>query len=386
MKTDPVRLARAYLLRVAEPPAPSLVALINEEGPVRAAELVRRGAVAEETAARCHLDLAEQDLARADARGARLLTPEDPDWPGWQLLSLRAARTRGVPGMVEPIALWFKGSMPLNELVDRAVAVVGARAATGYGDHVANEFGFGLAERQVAVVSGAAYGVDGAAHRGALAAGWTTLAVLGCGVDVGYPVRHTDLLQRIAEHGAVVSEYPPGTPPARHRFLVRNRLIAALGAGTVVVEAGRRSGARNTASTAHSLGKPVMAVPGPITSAMSVGCHDLLRSGVAAPVCSVDEVVEAIGRIGTDLAPREPGPQRPTDGLDPVVLRVHEALSTGLGLSPDQVSVESGVPLDRVRAALPQLELAGLAVRKDTGWCAALGRMGTSSSSRCGGA
>src|SRR5256714_1313699 len=139
--------------------------------------------------------------------------------------------------------------------------------------------------RGESVFSGAAYGIDGAAHRGALAASGVTVAVLGCAVDAGYPAGHAALLKRIAgSGGAVVSEYPPGTPPARHRFLVRNRLIAALAAGTVVVEAGRRSGSRNTAATTSALGRPLMAVPGPVTSAMSVGCHDLLRTAGATAV------------------------------------------------------------------------------------------------------
>jgi DNA processing protein len=370
--TDHLRLARAYLLRVAEPPAPGVAELVAAEGPIRAAELVRQGAADDETSARRHLDLAAQDLSNAEEGGARLVIPEDEEWPGWQLLSLRTAGARGVKGMIEPLALWVRGSGLLAELVDRAVSVVGARSATGYGEHIATELAYGLVGAQVTVVSGAAYGIDGAAHKGALSGGGPTVAVLGCGIDIGYPAGHSGLLRKIADQGAVISEYPPGAPPARHRFLVRNRLIAALGAGTVVVEAGRRSGARNTASTAHALGKPVMAVPGPVTSAMSVGCHELLRSGEAAPVASVEEVVETIGHIGTDLAPRRKGRSRATDGLDPLALRVHEALGIRSGLSCERIAVESGVALTRVRALLPELELVGLAHRCESGWCRTL--------------
>jgi DNA processing protein len=249
------------------------------------------------------------------------------------------------------------------------VAVVGARSASAYGEHVAAELGHGLATEGITVVSGAAYGIDGSAHRGALTAEGPTIAVLGCGIDKPYPAGHATLLDRIAQAGAVVSEYPPGTPPAKHRFLVRNRLIAALAAGVVVVEAGRRSGTRNTAATAAALGRLVMAVPGPISSAMSVGCHDLLRTGDACLVTSVADIAESVGRIGVDLAPRpEADDRRATDGLDDRSLRVHEALSRHAGLSAEQIAVRSGVPLDRVRAVLPALELTGLIERCETGW------------------
>jgi DNA processing protein len=218
------------------------------------------------------------------------------------------------------------------------------------------------------VVSGAAYGVDGAAHRGAVAAGGATIAVLACGLDVGYPAGHVGLLRRAAESGAVISEYPPGTPPARHRFLVRNRLIAALGEGTVVVEAGIRSGARNTAASAAVLGRVVMAVPGPISSAMSLGCHAILRDGHAVLVGSVPEIIECTGRIGTDLVDPSVGATRVTDDLEPHTLRVYEACRPGSSLVAEQLAVASGVPLSRVRAALPELELMGLVRQRDGGW------------------
>lgn len=370
---DEVVSARAYLLRVAEPPAPHLARFAARHGPVRAAELVRAGEVPqqvqEETAARRELDLAEQDLAAAAAVGARLLVPEDPAWPEWPFVALNVAQSRGVPWAGSPVALWAKGTASLAECAQRAVAVVGARSATGYGEHVAAEFAHELTSTGVAVVSGAAYGIDGAAHRGALAAGGPTVAVLGCGIDRPYPAGHAALLDRIAESGVVVSEYPPGTPPAKHRFLVRNRLIAALAAGVVVVEAGRRSGTRNTAATATGLGRLVMAVPGPISSGMSVGCHELLRAGEAILVTSASEVAEAVGRIGDDLAaPPTPNEVRDTDGLDDRSLRVHEALDRESGMSAEQLAIRSGVPLDRVRAVLPALELTGRAQRTESGW------------------
>jgi DNA processing protein len=367
-----IHLARAYLLRVAEPPAPRLARFVATCGPVAAAEHVMAGTapsdVLDETSARRDLRLAERDLAAADAAGARLLIPEDAAWPAWPFTTLDVARARGVPWAGQPIALWVRGKACLADATERAVAVVGARSATAYGEYVAAEFGHGLADAGVTVVSGAAYGIDGAAHRGALTADGPTVAVLGCGVDIPYPAGHSALLDRIADAGGVISEYPPGTPPARHRFLVRNRLIAALGTGTVVVEAGRRSGARNTAATAVALGRLVMAVPGPISSGMSAGCHDLLRSGEACLVASVSDIVESSGRIGTDLAPVQNVEVRETDGLDEQSLRVHEALGRQSGRSTEQVAVRSGVPLERVRAVLPALELTGHAERCETGW------------------
>jgi DNA processing protein len=228
--------------------------------------------------------------------------------------------------------------------------------------------GYGLAEKGMTVVSGAAYGIDGAAHKGALRADGCTVAVLACGIDRAYPAGHSLLLDRIAESGLVITEYPPGTPPGRHRFLVRNRLIAALSAGTVVVEAGRRCGARNSAASAAALGKVLMAVPGPVTSPMSIGCHDLLRDGLATSVSSVAEVVESVGLFGEDLVTKPETMKRPTDCLDSESLRVHEALERKDGHSAERIAEVSGVPLERVRAILPALELTGLADRCEAGW------------------
>lgn len=359
------------MLRVAEPPAPALVAFVAEHGSVAAAKLVHQGQcpgkVREETRARHEIVLAEQDLAQAAAFGARLVIPEDEEWPAWPLLSLALARDRGVPGTAPPLALWVRGPARLDQAVESAVAIVGARAATGYGEHVAAEFAYGLADRGIPVFSGSAYGIDGAAHRGALAAEGVTVAVLGCGLDAGYPAGHVGLQTRIAAGGAVISEYPPGTPPARHRFLVRNRLIAALTEGTVVVEAGLRSGARNTAATAGALGKVVMAVPGQIGSAMSAGCHELLREAHATLVTSVEDVIEATGKFG-GARPEATRPRRRTDGLEGPALRVHEALAAKRGKSAEAIAAESGVPLPRVRAVLPSLEMEGLAERCEAGW------------------
>ncbi|MFI5588808.1 DNA-processing protein DprA [Amycolatopsis sp. NPDC051758] len=372
MSVDELHRARAYLLRVAEPPAPALVAFVAQHGPVKAAKLVRQGdcpaEVLKATEARRGYDLVDQDFARAAAAGARLVVPEDDEWPAWPLLTLDLAARRGVAEAVPPLALWVAGDVALGTAADRAVAVVGARAATPYGENHAAEMSYGLATRGVPVFSGLAYGIDGAAHRGTLAADGVTVAVLGCAVDAGYPSGHVGLLNRIVRNGgAVVSEYPPGTPPARHRFLVRNRLIAALTEGTLVVEAGRRSGARNTASTAGALGKVVMAVPGPISSAMSVGCHDLIRDARATLVSTVDQVLETVGRFGIaeDTSAR---PKRPTDRLGPDALRAYEALAVRADRSDAEIAAEAGLPLRTVRSLLPALEIDGFAVRGEAGW------------------
>ncbi|WIX88700.1 DNA-processing protein DprA [Amycolatopsis sp. DG1A-15b] len=373
MSADELRRARAYLLRVAEPPAAALVAFVAEHGPVAAAARVRRGDCPDEvfkaTEARRDYDLVSQDFTRAAAAGARLVVPEDDEWPAWPLLALDQAARRGVAEAVPPLALWVAGDVALGTAADRAVAIVGARAATDYGEHHAAEFAYGLAGRNVPVFSGAAYGIDGAAHRGTLAADGVTVAVLGCAVDAGYPAGHVGLLNRIVgSGGAVISEYPPGTPPGRHRFLVRNRLIAALTEGTLVVEAGRRSGARNTASTAGALGKVVMALPGPVTSGMSIGCHELIRDAKATLVSTVDEVLETVGRFGIAENTVSGRPKRRTDRLGPDALRAFEALAVRADRSDAEIAAESGLPLRRVRALLPELEIDGFAVRGEAGW------------------
>jgi len=378
MRVTEERLARAYLLRVAEPPAPALAAFAATHGPVEAAERVRRrdvpSTVARETEARAHLTVSSADIERAAAeQGARLITPEDDEWPEWPLLSLTVAGSRGVRGMSAPIALWARGRGSLDQAVGRAVTMVGSRASSGYGEHIASEWAYELVGEGVAVFSGAAYGIDAAAHRGALAGGGTTVAVLGCALDVGYPAGQVRLLEKIAERGLVLSEYPPGTPPARHRFLVRNRLLAALSAATVVVEAGLRSGARNTANTARLLGRPVMAVPGPLTSATSAGCHDLIRHEHATLVTSSAEVLEVVGMLGADLADQAEPPGRATDQLSGDTLRVHEALSR-TPKSVEQVAVDAGVAERTVRAVLPELEIDGFCERTESGWRLATAR------------
>ena len=264
------------------------------------------------------------------------------------------------------MALWVVGSARLDDMAQRAVAIVGTRACTAYGEHVAADLAAGLVERDVTVVSGGAYGIDGAAHRATLATDGFTVAVLAGGIDIPYPSGHAALLHRIGQDGLVVSEYPPGVRPARHRFLTRNRLVAALSGATVVVEAGARSGAANTAAWARGLGRPVCAVPGPITSAASVGCHALLRDE-ANLVTRAADVVELIGRIG-ELAPDEERPESLLDGLGEAEQRVYDALPARGRRTADQIAVASGLPPMQVLGPLSMLEVCGLVNRVDGYW------------------
>ena len=378
---DDVRLARAYLSRVAEPPAAPLVAFVRAVGAVEAARRVRAGEqlpadVDAVTRARRRTDRAESDLAAAAARGGRLLVPEDPDWPAAALRAFDGVTgTRDGDGgggsdgidLTPPLALWVRGVEDPTDAGRRSAAVVGARAATDYGRHVAGHWSALLAEAGVTVVSGAALGIDGAAHRGALAAEGTTVAVVACGIDRPYPPAHTRLLDHVAAHGLVVSEYPPGTVPARHRFLVRNRLIAAWSTGTVVVEAGARSGARRTALCARRLGRAVMAVPGPVTSASSLGCHALVREQEATIAGRVTDVLEAVGSIG-ELAPDDPRPVRPTDGLPPEAALLHEAVPLHAARDEARLAHDAGVDPRRAAQALVVLEDEGLVQRGTRGW------------------
>ncbi len=364
----PAQRAWAYLSRVAEPPCPELAALAHRVGPLEAADRVRRGLVtdtlARHTEARREIDCAAADLDLLVRREGRLITPDDNEWP---LLAFAAfdgaeARRRSAP----PMVLWAQGPTRLDEVADRAAAVVGTRASTAYGEQVAADLAAGLAERQVAVVSGGAYGIDGAAHRAALACEGITVAVLAGGLDVPYPSGHTALLHRIGQHGLLFTEYPPGVRPARHRFLTHNRLVAAVAGAAVVVEAGLRSGAANTAAWARALGRVVAAVPGPVTSSASAGCHALLRNG-AQLVTRADDVIELVGRIG-ELAPDEPRPTTALDGLGDVERRVYEALPGRGAATVDEIAVASGLAPEQVLGPLAILEVAGLVQRHDGRW------------------
>jgi len=255
------------------------------------------------------------------------------------------------------------------EVVEKSVSMVGARAATAYGSHVAGELALGVADRGWAIVSGGAYGIDGAAHRGALCStAAATLAVLACGIDVSYPKGHDQLLGRIAAEGLLVSEHPPGCAPTRSRFLVRNRLIAALSVGTVVVEAAVRSGSLTTARQAAELGRVLMAVPGPVTSEMSSGAHQLMRAQNAICVCSAAHVLDAVGAIGADASDEPRAAANPRDELAEHLRRVLDAVPVRQWAGEASIARTAGVSAAVVQQSLPPLQVAGLVEQSLQGW------------------
>lgn len=306
-----------------------------------------------------------RDLETLGRFEGRLVLPGQDEWPpGLDDLGVRA-----------PICLWVRGG-PVRPAIDRSVAVVGARASTAYGEHVAADIAAGVTERSVTVVSGGAYGIDAAAHRGALAARGPTVAVLAGGVDRLYPAGNADLLGAVERAGVIVAEVPPGGAPTRSRFLLRNRLIAAMTRGTVVVEAAWRSGALSTAAHAAALLRPVGAVPGPVTSMVSAGCHRLLRETDAVCVTDAAEVVDLVGDVGADLAPepsaddRGPGPTTgaPPPGLDAREARALEAVPLRAAAPPESIARTAGLSLGDTRIALAYLELAGLVESRAGAW------------------
>lgn len=366
------RLARLSLARIVEPGAWPVHEAVQAHGAQEVLAALREGrrvgrvtqAVAQGAQARARGLDPDEDLRRLVAAGGRVVLPSDDEWPAHRL-TWAAGPSLPAP----PLALHVRGEHLLGDAVEQSVAVVGARAATAYGEHVATELGIGLTDRGWVVVSGGAYGIDGAAHRGALASGrGPTLAVLACGVDIAYPRGNDRLLARIGEQGLLVSEHPPGVSPTRMRFLVRNRLIAALSRGTVVVEAALRSGSLSTAGRARDLNRQVMAVPGPVTSALSAGCHALVRDRQAELVSGVREILALVGKLGADDAPVERGPERPRDALPELVRQVLDAVPVRGGAGEATIARDAGVPVLVVQQVMPPLLIAGLVQRSETGW------------------
>jgi len=404
-----VRLARAALTYLAEPGDPALGALLAVCDPAEVLAAIKADTLPAASQAgqagqmglpsraalgraldRWRVRLpklpAEGPIVDAGRDGIRLVCPEDDEWPS-ALDQL---------GLARPYALWLRGNADLRFACSRSASVVGSRAATSYGAHVAGELSADLGERGWAVVSGGAYGIDAAAHRGALAVEGVTIVVLACGVDYPYPASHADLFAAICAQGLVVSEWPPGSRPARTRFLVRNRVIAALASGTVIVEAGERSGALNTARYAADLGKPLMAVPGPVTSAQSAGCHRILREWGATCVTRAADIIEMLSPLSVPDALTPGGPQPSAgapdawplghgapsragmlsrdddapcrDELDADSARVLDALPARGGAGTSTIAVEAGVDLDTVLRCLGQLAGLGFIERCDRGW------------------
>jgi len=363
------RLARLALSRLGEPGGLRLAGMVSELGAVPLHDELRAGAelrgLRAEVAARLADIEPARDLERAARLGIRWVVPGDAEWPV-ALRDLDDAEPLHRMGR-QPLGLWVRGPLRLHEL-PAPVAVVGARSATTYGTDVAAELSAGLARAGSAVVSGAAFGIDQAAHRGALAGDGLTVAVLACGVDRAYPAAHKRLLDHLADHGAVVSELAPGCAPTRLRFLARNRVIAALARGTVVVEAAVRSGALNTASWAAGLNRPVMGVPGPVTSAPSEGVHQLIRSGAATLVTRAEDVLELTSPAGHHLVEVARAPARPRDLLGRRDQRVLEAVPLVRPAPPESVARTAGLAVTEVLAALDGLRRRGLVEELPTGW------------------
>ena len=241
-----------------------------------------------------HIDRIRGEMER---RALTMLTTEDLAWPA-ELQQL---------GTQAPLALWLSGQPSrLEGVTANRITLVGARAATSYGEHIAMELAADLASQGRVIVSGGAYGIDAAAHRAAtMARPGSTVAVLATGLDRFYPAGNQQLFERIKDSGGLlVSELPPGASPTRWRFLQRNRLLAALTGATVVVEAGYRSGSLNVAGQAHALGKPIGAVPGPVTSAASAGCHRLLQEGIATLVTDSRDATDLLDSTNSSTADR----------------------------------------------------------------------------------
>lgn len=354
------RAARLVWAHIAEPRDPKAHALVDTLGHEEALSAVEESPDKWEnfTTRLRALDLDEQ-RRRLDVVGARVLVPGDEEWP------------TGLDELPEtPHALFVIGEGDLACAAERSVALVGARAATHYGQRIAAQIALGVGAHGVSVVSGGAFGIDAAAHRGALAGDADTVCVVAGGVDRVYPTAHEELFARVRERGVIVSEMPLGFAPMRQRFLHRNRLIAALAPGTVVVEAGLRSGSLSTARRAEELNRVVGAVPGPVTSAASAGCHELVRDGVAVLVTGAEDVMELVGSYGPRATTRDTLPvlARPEDAVGPRARLVWDALPLREPTSLERVARTAGRPEREVVSALGELLAAGLAAREDGGW------------------
>ncbi|MGF3054049.1 DNA-processing protein DprA [Microbacterium sp. YY-03] len=357
--------ARVILSLLAEPGDADIGALVTTYGAPKAVDIIRTGthppdvpqrtwtAATARWAPRLGVLDGHDQRERARRADARLVIPGDDEWPD-------AVDDLGVHA---PLLLWVRGDATLLSSA-QSVALVGARAATGYGEHVAGEFADALARGGASVVSGGAYGIDGAAHRAALGAGGVTIAVMAGGVDRPYPAGHAHLLAQIARTGVVASELPLGVTPSRWRFLSRNRVIAAMTDATVVVEAGWRSGSLNTAGHAASLGRPLGAVPGPITSPASMGCHRLMREFDAACVTTPEEVRELAGWLDEAATP-----ERGADGdAGSSTNRLIDALSVRAARDVDELARRTGQPRDEVQATVGLLMLEGAVFAVDGGY------------------
>ena len=354
------REALIALAHVTEPGDPRVGALVDRWGAQALTDRLATGDIGTREQAAMRARLARVDVSEAldsaHAIGARIIERTDREWPT-QLEDL---------GPAQPLALWALGAANLRLTALRSIAVVGARASTAYGDSICRDWCSTLAEHSFTVVSGGAYGIDASAHRAALSAGGMTICVLASGVDIPYPRAHDALIARIADDGLVISESPLGQEVRRQRFLTRNRLIAALTRATLVVEAAVRSGTTSTANAAMALNRPVLAVPGPVTSVMSGGCHKLVRETDAILASRVEDVLEVIGELGEFSAP-EPE-RRSLDDLSPIQARILDGIPARGSLAIDALVLDSGLTASEVSGALGILAIRGFVEESAGGW------------------
>lgn len=367
--SDDDRLARVALSALGEPGDPRLADLVTAHGAVAIRDRLLGGHDVDDLqtdpAARRSATDPERTLTDAARLGLRFVVPGDDEWPA-SLDDLAVAAPLQRRGGV-PLGLWVRGPSRLDQL-SGSIAVVGSRSATTYGADVAADLATAVVESGRAVVSGAAFGIDQAGHRGALAGGGTTVAVLACGADRSYPAAHRQLIEHIAGHGAVVSEALPGWSPTRLRFLARNRIIAALATGTVVVEAAVRSGALNTANWATRLNRHLLGVPGPVSSGPSQGVHQLIRSGAATLVTSGADVLEAVGAVGEHLAAEPVGPSRSRDRLTTRQQQLLDAVPVAAAAGTGSIARTAGLSPAEVARELERLEELGLVAADRSGW------------------
>ena len=362
------RLARVVLNAVGEPGNVRLTAAVADLGAATVLEALRERPddLGRDLDARLRTADPARTLESAEKLGLRFVVPGDPEWPEPMLDLARCGPLHERGGV--PVGLWLRGPLSLAEATRQAVAVVGSRSATTYGAGVAGDLAAGLARAGHTVVSGAAMGIDQAAHRAALAMRGPTVAVLACGADRVYPAAHKQLLDYIADVGVIVSEAPIGGAPTRIRFLARIRLIAALAPGTGVVEAAVRSGALNTASWASALGRVVMGVPGPVTSEPSAGVHQLIRGRDALLVTRAEEVLEAVAPIGSHTLADLREDDRTRDRLTSQERQVLDAVPVRQGAATASIARTAGLAPAKTTAALGRLEQQGLVVGEGWRW------------------
>lgn len=394
---DP-RAARAAWTKITEPADPMAGLLLRVAGPEQGLRWLLQGGngrklvdqfpelevnektvhhfskVAERWQGRLEQLTPMADLAKIANLGGRFLIPSDPQWPV-QLADLAD---------LAPHGLWVLGEGNLGAL-GRSVALVGCRAATSYGVHVTTNLAHELVSHEVAVVSGGAYGIDAAAHRAALNAGGVTAAVLASGLDRWYPAGNHEIFRQMVKENILLGEAPPGAAPSRFRFLHRNRLIAALSGVTAVVEAAHRSGAISTANHALSLGRHLGAVPGPVTSIASEGCHRLLREGFAHCISDASHLLELLGPplpgqggLPLDIVAAEdagPGAGKPgvtagrrqeLESLGQLPALVYENVPMRTSASAEHIASCAGLAVGETLGALGRLELHGF-VRQVSG-------------------